>query len=105
MSITIIRREGSKDRERRIYESVKRRQPYNMPVAGVTQSVDEAQDIAYHRHDYGETDQPFLVQGDSPEMKQAHESQMLRVGQISGVPVDPDHLYREWQKEEAERQK
>ena len=101
MAITIIRKEGRADRQRRVYERVQRSQPFNMPMEGVTRSVDEACDIEYHRH--GEQEGPLLVRGDVPEMKQAHEDQMLRLAAVSGNPVDPDRLYRQWQEGERER--
>ena len=98
MGLTIIRKEIAADRRRRIYEQ---RQPFVMPVGGVTKSVDEAHDIAYHQH--GEQTEPMLVAGDVPEMRQAHEDQLLRVGKLAGRNVDPDEHYRHWQKEERER--
>lgn len=103
MSLTIIIKEGTADRRRRIYEDAKRNPRYNGPIEGITRSVDEANDIAYHRH--GEIDKPFAIEGDVPEMKQAHEDQMLRVGRMGGVDVDPDRRYREWQNQEAEQKK
>lgn len=100
MGITIIIKEGSADRRRRIYE---RPNPFNGPIEGRTKSVDEAHDIDYHRH--GEGERPYVVEGDVPEMKQANRDQMLRVAELSGRDIDPDENYRHWQKEEAERKK
>lgn len=86
MGLTIIVKETSADRRRRIYERPAP-QGVNMPIEGTARSMDEAVDMNYHLH--GELDRPVVVEG-GPEKYQQFEDDMKRIGQ------DPERVAKEW---------
>ena len=91
MSLTIIVKEGSADRRRRIYE---RGNPLNGPIEGRTASVDEAHDIAYHEH--GEPRGAFLVEG-GPELHQTALTDATMAVRKAGSQADPADVVKQWE--------
>ena len=85
MALTIIIKEGSADKRRRIYE---RPSPsgVNLPVEGQARHADEAHDLTYHAH--GDVQKPFVVEG-GPEKREKREADArqlaARTGQDEGL--------------------
>ena len=91
MGITIIIREGSRERRERIYGRAARDPNLRDKVEGIARNAEEAADISYHELRDRPEAKPLICEG-GPEHRQSFIDDMKRIGQ------DPERVEHDWKK-------